>query len=452
MGIVGRIYRNLGKLVGGKAGAGLIGLLYLMVAVRVLGPRDYGVLILVHTFAMTVGGIVEFPGWHAVVRYGAQAIGARDDGRLLRLLRFATLVEGLAGLCAVAAAALLAPWFGPRLGWSPTAQAFALPYSLAVLASVRATPAGFLQLCGRFDLLGIHVLVSPSIRLAGAVAIALRGGGLQAFLVVWLSAALAEWASMWAFGILVLRRRLPGARLRGRLNGATAENDEIWRFMIGANADATFSDLAPRLAPLAVGWVMGPTSAALFAVAQRVANVIAQPAQLLGQAAYAELAHLIAGGGDGRAIRHTLVRSTAVALALSAPALLVIGVAAHPIARLIGGRAFSGAAGIMLLLAASRLILLVGPPASAALVALGRSGLSATINIGTALATLPLLPPLMMALGLSGAGWQAVCQAAAAATLLGWYVFRESARLDVTASATARAPTVNAPAPDNRAR
>lgn len=431
-GTVARIYRNLGKLVGGKAGAGLIGLLYLVIAVRVLGPREYGVLILVHTFAMTVGGIVEFPGWHAVVRYGALAVDGGDDGRLLRLLRFATLVEGVGGLCAVATAAVLGPLIGPRLGWSTTAVAFAVPYSLAVLASVRATPAGLLQLGGRFDLLGLHVLVSPTIRLAGAAGIAVFGGGLRAFLVVWLVAALVEWASMWAMGIVVARRRLPGRRLIGSAAGARRENESIWRFMLGANADATFSDLAPRLAPLAVGWMLGPSSAALFAVAQRVANVIAQPAQLLGQAAYAELAHLVAGGGRGRgrAIRDTLLRSTGVALAVAVPALVVIGLAARPIARLIGGRAFDDAGGIMLLLAVSRLVLLAGPPASAALVALGRSGLSAAVNIGTALGTLPLLLVLLPSIGLAGAGLQAILQAVAAAALLGWCVLRESRRLD----------------------
>ena len=139
-GVVGRIYGNLGLLLGGKAAAGLISLAYIALAARDLGPADYGVLILVHAYVMTVGGIIEFPGWHAVVRYGAQAMEAGDRPRLTRLLAFAGLVETAAGLLAVAIAALVAPWLGPRLGWSPPAVAFALPYSLAVLASIRATP------------------------------------------------------------------------------------------------------------------------------------------------------------------------------------------------------------------------------------------------------------------------------------------------------------------------
>lgn len=424
-GVVRRIYGNLGKLIGGKAGAGIISLIYMVIAVRVLGPRDYGVLILVHTYVMTVGGLIEFPGWHAVVRYGAQAIEAGDEQRMLRLLRFAGLVELAGGLVAVASAALLAPLIGPKLGWSQTALAFALPYSFAALASIRATPAGYLQLFGRFDLLGAHVLVSPLVRLLGAGAIALIGGGLHAFLAVWLAAALLEWISMWGLGLFVMRRKLPEAAIIGPTRGVRRENAGIWRFMLAANLDATFSDLAPRIAPLAIGWVIGPVAAALYAVAQRATVIIAQPAQLLGQAAYAELARLVAGGRR-EAIPHALLRMIVIALAISTPALIVIGLAAHPLARLIGGPAFERAGDIMLLLAAARAVLLIGPPASAALVALGRPGLSVSANLGASLGLLPLLPLMLIWWSLEGAALHALLQAIVAAGLLAWCLRHEA--------------------------
>ena len=67
-----RIYQNLGLLLGGKAAAGLISLIYVVAAARILGPEQYGVLVLVNYFAMLVGGLVAFPGWHAIVRYGVR--------------------------------------------------------------------------------------------------------------------------------------------------------------------------------------------------------------------------------------------------------------------------------------------------------------------------------------------------------------------------------------------
>ncbi|TVV74458.1 lipopolysaccharide biosynthesis protein [Sphingomonas solaris] len=417
-GTVRRIYGNLGKLLGGKAAAGILSLIYMAVAARALGPRDYGVLVLVHGFAMTVGGIVEFPGWHAIVRYGAEARATGDAPRLARLLRFAAVVEGAGGACAVLVAAVLGPLLGARLGWSPVALAFAVPYSFAVLASIRATPAGFLQLTGRFDLLGLHNIVSPVIRLAGAVVAALVGGGLHAFLIAWLVAALAEWAAMWGFGLYVARQTLEAGWSRGGLAGVRRENRAIWRFMLAANADVTLGELAGRLAPLVIGAVLGAAPAGLFAIAQRATTVIAQPAQVLGQAAYAELARLVAAGGHGRALRMAVARCLGAALVVAVPLVVGLIVFGRELVVAMAGAAFAGAAGVLVWLALARAMLLVAPPVSAALTALGRPGLSVVSNLGANLGLLPLLPLLLAQGGLAGAGWFALAQAIVTAALL----------------------------------
>ena len=90
---VARIFANLGLLLGGKAGAGLMSLVYLVIAARSLGAADYGTLVLVHAYATLLGGVIAFSGWHGVVRYGNIAYEAGDHHRLLRLTRFMALVE-----------------------------------------------------------------------------------------------------------------------------------------------------------------------------------------------------------------------------------------------------------------------------------------------------------------------------------------------------------------------
>lgn len=424
-GIIGRIYGNLGKLMGGKAVAGLLSLVYMVIAVRALGARDYGVLILVHAYSVIVGGLIEFPGWHAVVRYGAQAIASGERSRLVRLLRLASFVELSCGALAVLVAALLAPLLGPRLGWTPTAIAFAVPYSFAVLATIRSAPAGYLQLLGRFDLLGYHNLVAPTVRLLGVMIACAIGAGLRGFLITWLVAALAEWASMWLIGWIVARRTLPEFGLLGSPRGAVRENPGIAKFMLAANADATFGELSQRIAPLMVGWIMGPTSAAFYAVGQRGAVAIAQPSGNLGQAAYAEIARMIAAGGRGHDVRHALLRIILIALAAAVPIVLIVAWFGTSLAVLIGGKPFAAAGMIMLWLAGARAVLLVAPPASAALVALGRPGLSVSGNMACSLLLLPLLPLLMHRFGLMGAGLHALLTSSAIAVVLGGLAWRE---------------------------
>ena len=73
----------------------------------------------------------------------------------------------------------------------------------------------------------------------------------------------------------------------------------------------------------------------------------------------------------------------------------------------------------MIWLVVARAILLVAPPASAALVALGRPTQSFIANLISSVFTLPLLPLLMRWDGLIGAGIYALLQAFASAIFIG---------------------------------
>lgn len=421
---VSRIYANLGFLIGGKAGAGLISLAYMAMAARALGPTAYGILVLLHTYTIFVGGIVNFPGWHAVVRYGAIAQSDGNSNRILRLLRRVAMVELSAGLVAILCAAALAPLIGPHLGWNGVALQYSGIYSLAVLASVRSTPAGLLQLLRRFELLGLHNLVAPAVRLIGAALALAMGAGLSGFILAWLVAALAECLVLWSMGFVVARAAFGSASFRKAGRAVGEENPGIWRFMIAANADVTFSELAGRLAPLTVGWMLGPAAAGLYAVAQRVTVIFAQPAQILGQAAYAELARLAANHGAGPAIRHALVRCLLIAIGAAMPVLLCLVFFTPQILGLIAGRGFEAAAHVTLLLGVARVIQLAAPPMSSALVALGRPSLSVMSNVATSLLLWPLLPLFAYRFGFAGAGYHGLLQAVVCVAALSVAVWR----------------------------
>src|SRR5262249_1183751 len=149
------------------------------------------------------------------------------------------------------------PFVGPRLGWSADAMRIALPYSLAVLGTVRATPQGLLQVAGRFDLIGIHQAVSPIVRLFGTLLVWSLCGGLEGFLLVWLTSSLAEGLAMWLFGLVAWRKLMSGEPFRGPWRGLIRERNGFGRFILVTNLDITLRELAPNLAPLTIGWLLG---------------------------------------------------------------------------------------------------------------------------------------------------------------------------------------------------
>lgn len=422
-----RVSANFGLLLGGKAGAGLLSLGVVLIVTPLLGARDFGVLVLVHAYVTLVGGIVAFSGWHAIVRYGAFALEDGDHHRLMRLTRFVTLVELGFGIAAIALAAALAPLVGPRLGWDARTTAIAVPYSLAILATVRATPGGLVQIARRFDWLAAHNVVQPVVRLAGAVGVWWWGGGLVELLWVWFTAALVEFATMWMLGALALRRLKVEERWIGPVAGVGQENDGLVPFLASTNVDLTLRELGPRLLPLTIGWVLGPVATGVFSLASRAATVLQVPASLIGQASYSVMVELLAGG-DRRAFSRTVWSGCGWPTAIALPLLAVLLAMPERIIGWLGGDSFRGGATVMVLVAAAGVVRLGAPALSNGLTALGRPGQSVTINLVASLGLYPLLPLLLWRLGVDGAGWHAILTALTGTLALAWSFRRSSAQ------------------------
>ncbi|WP_254601963.1 lipopolysaccharide biosynthesis protein [Sphingomonas bacterium] len=418
-----RVLVNLGHLLGGKAGAGVMSLVYLVIVTHRLGPHDYGVLVLVSAYATLIGVLIAFSGFHGVVRYGAIARERGDRAELARIIRFMAVIELGCGMIAIVLAALAVPLVGPRLGWSPAAQAFAVPFSLGVIGTVRATPQGLLQIAGRFDLIGLHQMVNPLVRLIGSLLALFFGGGLIAFLLVWLASLLIEGIALWVMA-LPSWHRLTGERLLGPWRHS---QPGFGRFILAANTDITLRELAPNLAPLTVGWLLGPAAAGMLALAQRATNVLAQPAVLLGQASYSVLADLFARG-DVAALRRTVWRGAGLALSIAVMITVALAIFGRPFLALIGGSGFAVGAALLLPVAAARGLSLASAPLVSGLAAIGRPGWLVAITTVTSLLLYPILPLLLIQIGLLGAGWHILLQASVAAILLGWLFERELRR------------------------
>lgn len=420
-----RVLANLAHLLGGKAAAGLMSLVYLVIVARSLGVHDYGELVLVNGYVVFLGSLIAFSGFHGVVRYGALAVEAGDPERLARIVRFMALIEGLFGVLALIVAIVAVPFVGPRLGWSAEAMHMAIPYSLAVFASVRATPQGLLQIAGRFDLVGLHQAVSPTVRLIGTLIVWACGGGLEGFLLVWLLSSIAEGAAMWALGLVAWRKLATGQRLRGPWRGLLGDGEGFGRFILVTNFDITLRELAPNLAPLTIGWMLGPIAAGLFSLAQRATTLLQQPAILLSQASYAVLADLVAKRRFDQ-LRRTVWRSATLAGALGAPIVLAFWFAGDRLLPMLGGHTFRGGVAIVTLIAGARLAALIASPITSGLTALGRPQRSMTATLATNLALYPLLPLLIWWLGLHGAGLHALVQNVIATGMLVLFFLKDA--------------------------
>jgi O-antigen/teichoic acid export membrane protein len=414
-GVLRRVLANTGMLLGGRTINAVISLGYMAVAARALGVSEFGVLVLINTFAQFVGDIARFQSWQTVLQFGAAPLAEGRRADFQRVVRFSLLLDGLSAIVGVGLGVLGAYFAGPHLGLPRDMAGSAALYALTIMVMVPATQVGLLRLFDRFDLMSVQAAISSMVRLiGGAVGFAI-GAPVVFFLIVWAAGTLAAflYLTLASYGELRRRDLVAGFAWRGPL---TAGMPGAWRFAWATNFASSLDVAFTHVATLTVGALLGPAEAALWRVARQVADAMAKPARLLVPALYPELAKLRAT--QGLAVMRRLAVHVGLVGGGCATVLLLVAIfAGEPLLTLVMGEAFAPAAQTMTWQVAAAVIGVWALPLEPMLVSLGRPGAVMWVRLIVALAFLAALPPVIGAFGLLGAG--AALVAASLAMALG---------------------------------
>ena len=406
-GLLRRVFRNASILLSGKTLAGLLSLGALAVTARALGPELFGILILIENYMRLVTGLAKFQSWQAVIHFGAHCLEQDRRRDLQGLIRFTTLLDVASAVLGTGVAVAVAPIVGPWLGWGPEVVPLAMLYSVMILFTLNATPTGILRLFDRFDLLATQSVVTPALRLVGVCGAYLADAGLGAFLLVWLVSGVVGRLVLLGIAWREFSRQGLMAGMSLSLRRLVKPHPGLWRFVWSTNFSTSLNVLSNRGRTLAVGWVLDPAAAGLFAVAREFADIIHKPVMHLGHVIYPDLAKLSAQDGL-KSFRRLMVQSglvagTAVTLVLA----VLIGLG-KPILALTVGDAYLGAYGVFVLLALASAIRVFAFPLRPALVAAGRPHVLLRVQLVLAVLFFALLLALLWRIGLIGAGIAAI--------------------------------------------
>jgi O-antigen/teichoic acid export membrane protein len=392
--LFGKVMGNAALLIGGRSLNAPLSLAYLAISARALGVHDMGVVVLINAFALTVGQLVRFESWQAVLHFGARPLTEGRPNDLYRILRFSLLLDLISAIAAIFAAGLL--------GWPPEARMAGMVYLTITIFMVQATPTGILRLFGRFGVLAAQSTVSSAVRVGGSALVLILGGGVGWILAAWYAGTVVAFIVLGAaaWRELIRQGHAGALRVTGPL---TAGFPGLWRFVWATNASSSLEQVFTQTSTLIVGAVVGPAQAALFRIARQFATAIAQPAKLVVAALYPELARLRAADdvpGLGRL-------AVQVGLAGGVVATLIVGLAVlfgQPLLRLIMGDDFAAASGVLTWLVVAVAIEIWALPLEPMLVSVGRPGAAVKVRIAVSILYVAALIPLVAAFGLAGAG------------------------------------------------
>lgn len=414
-GPLGRVLANTGMLLGGRSLNAVISLGYMALSARSLGVVDFGVLVLVNTFAQFISEVARFQSWQAVLHFGAAPLAEGRGADFQRVVRFGLALDAISALAGLAIGVGGVLLLGPRLGLPDDMRGAAALYALTILVMAPASQIGLLRLFDRFALLSVQAAISSLVRLVGSAVGFLIDAPIGVFLAVWAAGSLAGFIYVSAAAFIELRRRglASGFAWSGPL---TLGMPRAWRFAWATNASSSLEVAFTHVATLTVGAVAGAADAGLWRVARQIADAMAKPARLLIPALYPELAKLRAAG-DARLMRRLAARVGLVGGGVATLLLFVALFAGETLLTLVMGAPFAAAANTMNWQVAAAVIGVWALPLEPMLVSMGWPGAVVRVRLIVAVVFLAALPPILRIYGLEGGG--AVLVGASVAMALG---------------------------------
>jgi O-antigen/teichoic acid export membrane protein len=399
-GVFRAVLRNAGYLGSTKlVGAGL-GLIALIAAGHGLNPVAFGMLILVHTYALGAGAITKFQSWQLILRYGAPALQRGDGATARDAIRFAFGLDIASGLVGMAAGMIALPFLAPDFGIDRAHLALALIYCTLVPTMSAATPTGVMRLLDRFDTLAKQQLATPLLRAIGATLAWALDLGFPGFVVAWYVADISGDLILWWLTVRELRRHGMIDALRPGLLGTARRLPDAWSFAWTTNISASLSACWGPISNLIVGGVLGPVAAGLYKIATTLLDSAGKPADLLTKGFYPEIMRL---DPSSKHPWRLAVRTGLIAGGIGLLVVVLILIGGKPFVGLFGHK-YLAAYGLLSLMMFALMISMASFPLQSLLYMVGRQRAALGAQAAATILYLGMLGILCHLFKLTGAG------------------------------------------------
>ena len=394
------LVKNTSYLAMSRVVAAIAALSTLAFAGRGLGLAQFGVLVLIASYAQAASGLSKFQSWQVVIRYGGRVAKGEDIKEFKTATGFAFALDvssGLVGmLFAIALLPLLAEWFDiPQRYLYLT-----MIYCTLLPTMAAATPNGVIRALDRFDLISWQGTVTPISRACLAFFAWWQHWPLEAYVAIWYVTDLGGDIYLWILAWRELKRRDLLGGIKPTLKPHSLPG--AWRFAVHVNVTASLMTAWGPFARLIVGGLLGPASAALYRVAASLADSAQKPADLLARAYYPELMRM------DLATKHPwrlMKRAMTAALIFGGLAVSIMLIGGKALIGAVFGPEFVPAYAVLLIMLVVPLLTILSFPLPSMLYALDRSDVPLKARTAATAAYFLIIVPLARYFGLYGAAF-----------------------------------------------
>ncbi|MEJ5240788.1 MAG: lipopolysaccharide biosynthesis protein [Anaerolineales bacterium] len=293
--LLGRVVRNSGYLFTSTTFSAFLSFLQGMLATRLLGMADYGLVAgTITVFASNVNRLLSFRMSEITVRYLGETLTQQARDRAAATIRRLIVLETATSLLSFLMLVILAPWAARTLAKDSSVAPWLIFYGLFILANpVNETATGVLQAVDRFNRLA-RMNAVQSLITAGLIALAYwqRWGRIEVLLAYWAGKMYLSLAIAWE-GWRAINATLGRGWWRVPQEQA-APWREILNFALSTNLNGTVNLFARDNVTLYLSALRSPTEVGYLRLALGLINLVMLPIGPFIWPTYAEITRTVA--------------------------------------------------------------------------------------------------------------------------------------------------------------
>ncbi len=288
-----RLLKNASWLTGATFIAGLLGLASITLTARALGATEFGVLIMVMTYATIVDRLFNFQSWQFLIKNGAEALEQNDRSRFRRQVKFSALLDAVSSILSTLVALGFAGIAGLLVGWSDYEINLAMIYSLTILFHLSGMPTGVLRLFNQFQTLAAQKVLMATFNLLGVITAWLLNGEPLHFLLAFALSNIAGNLYLLTMGWRQLNQQRITDVWSTSLTGLQRKEPRIWRFVIYTNVENS-AKIIRDLDVFLIKIFLSAEAVGLYALGRRIAEALHMIVDSFFHAIYPEFSKIIA--------------------------------------------------------------------------------------------------------------------------------------------------------------
>ena len=264
-----------------------------VLAAIILGPKDYGLLGLIITFASNVNRLLSFRMGELVIKFAGSFLENGEKEKASAVIKFAGIAEIITSITAYLLLLLTAPFAAKYLLKNPELSNWIMIYGVALLANfMTETSTAILQLANKYKSIALFNLIQNILTAIWIIILFFSQGNIFEILTAYLVGKFVFGFGISTAGVLQLNKLIGRHWLSSKFK-LIKNKREIIRFAISTNLSGTVNLLIRDSEVLWFGYFWSPEIVGYYKFGLAILNPIMLPINTLISTTYPEINKLI---------------------------------------------------------------------------------------------------------------------------------------------------------------